>query len=1292
MAAHLSMQQDLPGDPSSSFFWTHFRRRSQSSTLTTAEHFPKQQSRRRSSLFTKLASSRGNAKSLLRLGDPAASFAALGSPAKTTTAAAAAAARSTHRRPVSEIILSPRDAHMISAALDVEGGGGSLSDTASLASGGLPAAASSHDRSSHGSLAEQACAFPTLRNEKVVATGSGIVVSVALTEPVLFLAGYDQNDPSTKKSTILRGQLHLKVTKSVKVKKISITFRGHAQTDWPDGIPPKKVQFHDKKDLVTQGVIYFNHGDTALMQNDYGAHFYRHAKPMTPTAVGKDGTTATITHELHARSGRSSPTTNNNNNHNNNGSQMSSRDLKRLSLQSNHSRSFGKNDNTSSGAAPPQRNYRLFPVGDYLYSFEFPVDGSLPETIKTDLGSVRYDLEAIVERAGAFRPNLLGTLEVPVIRTPAEGSLEQVEPIAISRNWEDQLHYDIVISGKSFPLGTQIPIAFKLTPLAKVECHRIKVFVTENIQHWTSDKSVHRFQPAKKVLLFEKRADSASVSTYPGSSMRVTAGGGIDWDQRAAAARGEEVVDRSRTNLLGNLSSDYGVGPTEMEFSVQLPSCYEMKHRDDSQRLHFDTTYENIQINHWIKIVLRLSKVDERDPTKRRHFEISIDSPFHILSCKATQANIFLPAYTSPDSEPVVPAQEFECGCPGAPSLKKTASQVQIHSGVESNGTGSSSGATPGPSTGGGPGAVTRSFTNSSGGLARPPQAHLAHEPNERSARPMHLLRAPSFAPPSFDEVEAPPPLITPPPEYNSVIGDHDRESVLEDYFNRLSFYEEHEEDEHDTRGLGRVDVPLTPGRRVNRSMDVPRDWVRLDGLIISVVILISSLSRLPLLSLFSLLFLLFLFFPTSAEMITISPLTEEDIPETIEVIQTAFADDPYFKWVFDKSRFNKERNYGSLHARCLWGIHNALFFVAKTDSDSDFASAVDSASSDKDSKTSRVVGVSCWLPPSPEKETWYTWSQGLLLSARQMVNNLLHGGRGGLRVNRYWIWKARQTEAQREIWQGEEGGFYFCNIVAIRPGFQGQGIGKRLMQCVLEKADAEGKKCYLESSRDEPNVQIYGTMGFKVVKTMECQDGGDTCMALVYISLDPLCSYSSLLHYYFTLHCYLRMPPKYIFSATITAQPVQMTSSAILYDSVVSLPDTQSKLSPGGIAGVVVGIAIIVIIVVAVYLKRYRHKHKDSIQYDKNNNKPALAPEKPTPGKATEATEATRPRRVHLAPIITTRTYNHNPNQRSKYLSTATVSTPRVFRQHPGEEVQIDEGERICSSTLTDLTVFTFR
>lgn len=121
---------------------------------------------------------------------------------------------------------------------------------------------------------------------------------------------------------------------------------------------------------------------------------------------------------------------------------------------------------------------------------------------------------------------------------------------------------------------------------------------------------------------------------------------------------------------------------------------------------------------------------------------------------------------------------------------------------------------------------VPRSFTNGSGGLALPPQAHLArNETNEHPPRPMHLLRAPSYAPPAFEDEPPPPPLVTPPPDYSSIVGNNDREEVLEDYFQRLSFGEDQDDDE---RGRGRVDVPLTPGGRVNRSMDVPREWVRL--------------------------------------------------------------------------------------------------------------------------------------------------------------------------------------------------------------------------------------------------------------------------------------------------------------------------------------------------------------------------------------------------------------------------------------------------------------------------------
>lgn len=133
--------------------------------------------------------------------------------------------------------------------------------------------------------------------------------------------------------------------------------------------------------------------------------------------------------------------------------------------------------------------------------------------------------------------------------------------------------------------------------------------------------------------------------------------------------------------------------------------------------------------------------------------------------------------------------------------------------------------------------------------------------------------------------------------------------------------------------------------------------------------------------------------------------------------------------------------------------------------------------------------------------ETWYSWTQSWLLSWRQMLNNVWHFGRGGLRTNRYWIWKERQHEAQSQIWDDPKG-YYFCNIVAVRPDCQGLGVGRKLFEAVTDRADQEGVKCYLESSRNVPNVQIYEKMGFEMRKEMECRDGRDVCMVSFFYYL----------------------------------------------------------------------------------------------------------------------------------------------------------------------------------------------
>lgn len=52
----------------------------------------------------------------------------------------------------------------------------------------------------------------------------------------MYLTGLDHDgtsrDPS---SAILRGRLQLNITKSVKIKTVTLTFTGKARTEWPEG-------------------------------------------------------------------------------------------------------------------------------------------------------------------------------------------------------------------------------------------------------------------------------------------------------------------------------------------------------------------------------------------------------------------------------------------------------------------------------------------------------------------------------------------------------------------------------------------------------------------------------------------------------------------------------------------------------------------------------------------------------------------------------------------------------------------------------------------------------------------------------------------------------------------------------------------------------------------------------------------------------------------------------------------------------------------------------------------------
>lgn len=680
--------------------------------------------------------------------------------------------------------------------------------------------------------------------QKPVASGSGVTCSIILQEPNIFLSGFDHDGHSHREgqggTALLRGKMQLNVSKNVKIKAIQLRLVGKARTEWPEGIPPLKQDTHEEQSLRTQVLTFFNAmngGWTTEFGNQCtyklkaspekgGAVQYLAAAPLTP---GSGGPRA-----------------------------ASTRDLKRLSLQNAQSRSFGKNDSSSNEAV--LKGFKIFYPGTYDYAFELPLDHHQLESIKLQYGSVKWELQASIDRAGAFKPNLHGTKEVPIIRVPDQMSLEMTEPISISRQWEDQLHYDIIISGKSFPIGGKIPIAFKLTPLAKVQVHKLKVFVTESIEYWTNDRRVTRKDPGRKILLLEKAAGKGLDPQYATSELRTLRGGELSQEERASARHRASVRREAEAqrhgeaarplpspsdNLLGDL--DLGLetywGSTELEANVQIPTC-EMMAKNKDQRLHPDCSWKNVNVYHWIKIVMRISRLDPEDPTgkKRRHFEISIDSPFTVLNCRATQANTVLPAYGNPSPGATM---QSSCGChdarvtPSDPSPLSSATNLN------------------------------RVATDLMPSM--PQQAHVHstatnpasdHSAQNQEARPIHLLRAPSFNPPPFEEDSPPPalhvdtsmnsssttltdnsdrvPLATPPPQYDVVIGTPSVDG-LADYFTRLADYGYDPEDSDsgsdsgpprilDRSGRVNVAHPRTPGGRMpSRSMEINRPPITLN-------------------------------------------------------------------------------------------------------------------------------------------------------------------------------------------------------------------------------------------------------------------------------------------------------------------------------------------------------------------------------------------------------------------------------------------------------------------------------
>jgi arrestin-related trafficking adapter 3/6 len=274
---------------------------------------------------------------------------------------------------------------------------------------------------------------------KTLCNRGAAIISIHLTEPVLYLAGFEASEYTDRSPAMLRGSLILKLLKPSKIKSITLVFKGRARTEWPEGIPPRKAEFFEEKELMTHTWPFFN----AQFSSSDSSHGADAARFLDSQRLSMDLSRSSMD-SVSSLALSDAPTSRS-------ATPVGSPNLLALNSANSHfgipfgqSRSFSKEDKT----VTQSRGYRTFAAGEYVYNFELPLDSVLPESIEADMGSVHYELEATVERSGAFKSNLSGKTEVLLVRNPAEQNLEIHEPISISRTWYSLLNTAANIVGK----------------------------------------------------------------------------------------------------------------------------------------------------------------------------------------------------------------------------------------------------------------------------------------------------------------------------------------------------------------------------------------------------------------------------------------------------------------------------------------------------------------------------------------------------------------------------------------------------------------------------------------------------------------------------------------------------------------------------------------------------------------------------------------------------------------------------------------------------------------------------
>ncbi|RBY77605.1 GNAT family N-acetyltransferase [Geodermatophilus sp. TF02-6] len=195
-----------------------------------------------------------------------------------------------------------------------------------------------------------------------------------------------------------------------------------------------------------------------------------------------------------------------------------------------------------------------------------------------------------------------------------------------------------------------------------------------------------------------------------------------------------------------------------------------------------------------------------------------------------------------------------------------------------------------------------------------------------------------------------------------------------------------------------------------------------------------------------------------------VGPLGPADVDAAVAVLAASHADYPAFRHVWPRPQ---------VRARALRPFLRASVADAA-------ALSASTVGRDRDG----VLAVALWLPPGA-----FPWSTARKLrAAPALLRTALAAPRSAPAFARIGS-SAERTHPGEPSW--------YLETLGVHPRAQRQGWGQRVLRPGLERADREGRACYVETS-DPANERFYRSLGFEVVAPrLEHLPGGPPYLGL---------------------------------------------------------------------------------------------------------------------------------------------------------------------------------------------------